>query len=137
MPLRMLIAEDEFSSRMLLVAILRPYGESDVAVDGREAVKAVQDALADNQPYDLICLDIMMPNLDGQATLKEIRRLEIEHGIQPGKGAKVIMTTALYDAINVMAAFKTQCEAYLVKPIQKSKLMEQLRKFGLRQDEYP
>ena len=82
-------------SRRLLQAILAPHGACHVAVGGREALEAFKMALKDKQPYNLICLDIMMPEMDGQEVLKEIRRTEDELGISGCDRAKIIMTTAL------------------------------------------
>lgn len=129
--MRTLIVEDDFTSRILLQTILSPYGECHVATNGEEAVKAVTDSLSQNEPYDLICLDIMMPGMDGQAALEKIRKIENELGIETGKGAKVIMTTALKDKKNVMTAFYEYCDAYMIKPIDKAKLLDHLRKFNL------
>ena len=80
------------------------------------------------EPYDLVTLDIMMPKLDGQAALREIRSLEEEHGYVLGRGAKVVMTSALRDAKNIMSAFREACDGYLSKPIDKEKLFALLRK---------
>mgnify|MGYP001293260122 CR=1 FL=1 len=131
MKLRVLIAEDDFVSRRLLQRFLSAHGDCDVAVNGKEAVEAFRLAWEAGQPYDLICLDIMMPEMDGHEVLRRIR--EIEHGKNAGglTGAKVIMTTALGDYENIMAAFKEQCEAYVVKPIDKQTLLEKIRFTGL------
>ncbi|MCA1987263.1 MAG: response regulator, partial [Desulfovibrio sp.] len=64
--MRVLIVEDDFTSRKLMQTILSPYGDCDVAVNGREAVEAFQNALNSAKPYDLVCMDIMMPEMDGQ-----------------------------------------------------------------------
>ena len=129
--LRILIVDDEFSARKLFEVILKSYGTCDLAEDGVEAVAKVQKALSSGTPYDLICLDIMMPGMDGQEALSTIRALEKKKGIWPGNGSKIIMTTALHDASNIMKAFIDQCESYLVKPIQKDKLVAELEKLGL------
>jgi len=129
--IRTLVVEDDFTCRLLLQKFLAPVGESHVAVDGEEALAAVRLALEAQEPYQLICLDIMMPKLDGQATLHALRQIEETHGVPLGKGAKVVMTTCLKDNHNIMEAFRGQCDAYLVKPIARAKLLEQLVRLGL------
>jgi len=126
--MKSLIVDDDFTCRLLLHEILKIYGPAHIAVNGAEAVQAVHAALETKDPYQLICLDIMMPGMDGQATLKEIRALEEAAGVGFGLRTKVIMTTALSDVTSVMTAFGGLCDAYLVKPIQKAKLLEELRK---------
>lgn len=110
---------------------LSPYGVCDLAVDGEEAVEAFTLAMKEEEPYDLICLDIMMPKKDGQTVLKEIREIEERHNITGLDGVKIIMTTALNDSKNILEAFKSQCEAYIPKPISKQKLLEEMRALGL------
>jgi len=129
--MKCLIVEDDFTARKLLQMYLSDYGDCFIAVNGREAVEAVRQALDEGQPYDLICLDIMMPEMDGQEALKVIRQVEKEHGIAGLDNVKVIMTTALDDPRNVMGAFRGGCEAYIVKPIAKKKLVEEMEKLGV------
>lgn len=129
--MRILIAEDDFASRTLMADILAPYGSCHVAVNGKEAIEAVENALKNDQPYDCICLDIRMPEMNGQEALKTIRQIEQEHGIAVGDGAKIIMTTALSAPRDILDAFNEQCEAYLVKPIRREKLLQQMEKLNL------
>jgi two-component system, chemotaxis family, chemotaxis protein CheY len=130
--MKTLIVEDDFISRRILKEILSPYGECDIAIDGEEAVQAFRLALDESASYDLVCMDIMMPNMDGQEALKLIRALEKERGESGAKETKVIMTTALGDPRSVVEAFyKGGATSYLVKPISKQKLLQELRNFGL------
>ncbi|MDR3632089.1 MAG: response regulator [Desulfocapsaceae bacterium] len=129
--MKTLIVEDDFTSRLLLQELLKTYGQSHIAVTGGEAVEAVRIALGKNQPYDLICMDIMMPEMDGQQALREIRTLEEAHGIFSPKGSKIIMTTALTEMKDVMNAYHNLCDAYLTKPIQKAILLEELKNLRL------
>ncbi|MEI8372542.1 MAG: response regulator [Planctomycetota bacterium] len=129
--MKTLIVEDDFTSRLLLQAILSPYGECHIAVNGREALQAFHLANEKGHPYDLICLDIMMPELDGHAVLNALRAAEEAKGIHFGDGAKVIMTTALADSSNVFSAFRETCDGYQFKPIDKAKLLENLASLGL------
>ncbi len=133
--MKTLIVEDDLTSRRLLQKILSPYGSCDIAVDGKESVEAFHLALEEKQPYDLICIDIMMPKMDGQEVLREIRKIEAERRIHGLSGAKIIMTTALGDKGNIMKAFKEQCEAYLVKPIDRKKLLKEIKNLGLLEQE--
>lgn len=130
--MKILIVEDEFVSRTLLQEILSPYGVCHAASNGLECLVAFKQALDDKAPYDLVCLDIMMPELDGQEALKQIRQIEQERGIGGKDLVKVIMVTALGDAKNIMKSFmKGQCEAYLTKPIDSDKVVETCSKLGL------
>lgn len=107
------------------------YGECDVTVDGKEAFEAFSMALEEGEGYDLICLDIMMPVLDGYQALKLIRGLEEELSIPDEKRAKIIMTTGLSERRNVVKAFDLGCTAYAGKPIDKKKFEKLLKKLGL------
>lgn len=129
--MKTLIVEDDLSSRLLLQKILSPYGECHIAVNGREAVTAFGMAKAEKKPYDLICLDIMMPEMNGQEVLLEIRKIEKTEGTLVGNGVKIFMTTALDDKESVITAFREWCDAYLIKPISKAKLLEYCKSFGL------
>jgi len=124
--MKTLIVEDDFTSRILLQKFLAPYGESHVAINGVEAVAAFSTALFSDDPYDLVCLDIMMPEKDGQATLKDIRAIEESKGTLLGDGVKIIMVTALSSMDEKITAFKEACDAYLVKPVDRNKLINLL-----------
>lgn len=131
MTMKSLIVEDDFTSRLLIQKLLIRYGECHMAVNGREAVTAFADAIRSREPYTLVCLDILMPELDGHQALKEIRSLEENNGIMIGDGVKIIMTTALGDMNNKLAAIHEACDAYLVKPIDGHKMLETLQRFKL------
>lgn len=129
--MKILIVEDDFVSRRILQQILSPYGVCDIVTNGVEAINAFTLALEEQEPYDLICLDIMMPEMNGQEVLKEIRKIEQEQGVFGLDCVKIVMTTALGDSENIKRAFREQCEAYLVKPIDKKKLLNMLTQLGL------
>ncbi|HEQ70989.1 MAG TPA: response regulator [Spirochaetia bacterium] len=130
--MRILIVEDDFGSRKLLQNLLSVYGECDIAVDGEEAVDAFKLAWKEKSPYALICMDIMMPKINGQEALKLIREYERQHDIKPSEEVKVIMTTVLDDPKNVIEAlYKGGASAYIVKPIEKEKLIKEIEELGL------
>ena len=129
--MKTLIVEDDFTNRLLLQELLKGYGLCHVAVNGKEGADAALLALDAGEPYDLICLDIMMPEMDGQEALRKIRDNEEARGVLSTKGSKILMTTAMGDVKSVNAAFNSLCDGYLTKPIHKEKLVEELRKLKL------
>ena len=129
--MRILIAEDDFASRKFMLSFLSDYGECDVTADGREAVDAFALALEEKAGYDLVCLDIMMPKMDGYQALEAIREIEKEQKVPEERASKVIMTTALSDSRNVRKAFELGCVAYAGNPISQAKFERQLQKLGL------
>ena len=131
--IKILIAEDDFTSRNFLKRLLAEIGDCDIAVNGPEAIKAYQESLLMSSPYQLICLDVMMPLMNGHEVLKAIRQIESESGILLSEGSKIIMTTGVSDKKSVIGAFKEGCESYLIKPIAKEKLIEELKKLRLTQ----
>jgi len=126
-----LVVDDDFTNRLVIHEILKSFGNVHIAANGKEAVFAVARAIESGKCYDLICLDIMMPEMDGQETLREIRRLEKENHILPHDASRILMTTALDDPRSVIDSFKGLCDGYLVKPIRKARLLDELRKWGL------
>jgi two-component system chemotaxis response regulator CheY len=126
--MRCLIIDDDPVCRKALAAVLGQHGRVAEAATGRHALDQVRKAIADKQPFALITLDIMMPDLDGHATLTAIRALEQQAGATP---TKIFMTSALGDGRNVSAAFREQCTGYLTKPVDFAKLVDLLHEHGL------
>ncbi len=129
--MKTLIVEDDPVSRLLLVEIMARHGECHSAERGQQALEAFKQARAEGKPFDLICLDIMMPEMDGRDVLKTIRESEEAEGVRTRERVKVIMTTALGDMKTIIASFNEWCDAYLVKPIDRHKLYAHLKAFGL------
>jgi len=129
--MRSLIVEDEFTSRMQIQYFLEEYGHCDIAVTGTEAVDAYKMANDAKKPYDLICLDINLPEKNGHQVLEEIRKMEEETGESLKNPVKIFMTTAMDSMRNVIDAYYGLCDEYLTKPIEKEKLVAKLREHKL------
>ncbi len=130
--MRILIAEDERKSRKLLQVILSAYGECDAVENGREAVDAFVKAHDEGKPYDLICLDIMMPEMDGHEALRTIRAKEDELNLGWPNGVKIFMVTALdSDKDMISAIMHENCTDYIVKPLEREVLISKLKKYQL------
>lgn len=129
--MRILIVDDDFFCRLALQEMLKAYGDCHMAANGIEAVEAVRTALHADAPYDLICLDIMMPDMDGHQALIDIRALEGTGGLASLEGAKIVMITAVSDSESIRASIRDRCDYFLVKPIRKEKLIAVLRAMAL------
>ncbi len=129
--MKILIVEDELSQQRLLEMLLVDYGSCDLAANGREALMAINRAFDDREPYDLVCLDIMMPEMDGQESLQKIRQLEIKHYREGLPSIKIIMITAKNMAKNMLSTFRAGCDAYITKPVSRKKLIRQICQLGL------
>lgn len=130
--MKILIVEDDLSSRKFLYKFMSCYGECDITVDGMEGLDAYLIALNEDEPYDLICLDIMMPKVDGVKVLKTIREVESQKEIEGDKKVKIIMTTALNDVDVVKNSFDSGCEVYANKPIDIKKLEIVMEKLNFK-----
>ncbi|MEO5340165.1 MAG: response regulator [Magnetococcus sp. MYC-9] len=133
--MKILIADDEFANRELLKYILQPYGTCVMAEDGTEAVSLFKTHLAEGEPFDLVLLDIMMPNMDGQEALREIRRMEKElygASLNTKDYSFVIMQTSLDDPKHLVESyFKGKCNGYITKPVTQDVLLDKLKKHNL------
>jgi two-component system, chemotaxis family, chemotaxis protein CheY len=130
--MKTLIVEDDFISRRVLAQMLSPYGACDIAIDGKEALLAFKLAHDEAAPYDLICMDIMMPQMNGHEALKSVRALEKERGILETQGVKVFMTSAKEGPRDVVEAmYQGGATVYIVKPIVKKQLLQELRNLEL------
>lgn len=126
-----LIVEDDISSQILFDRFLRGFGPTAKASDGQEALNHFEKSLKTGPRFDLVCLDIMLPGMNGQEILKVIRQMEEAAGIFGLQGCKILMLTALADSENIMSAFRAQCEGYLTKPIDYPHLIDELVKLDL------
>lgn len=129
--MKILIAEDDYVNRRFLFKFFSQYGDCDMVVNGEEAVTAFMFSLEEDEPYDLICLDIMMPKLDGLKALKMISSIEKDNNVSKDKLSKKFVITALDNVRDVEKAFELGCEVYVTKPINTAKLIEVMKKLKL------
>ena len=116
--MRILIVEDDFASRKFMMNFMSAYGDCDGTVDGMEAVEAYMMALEDEQPYDLICLDVMMPVMDGYEATAEIRKVS--------SNVPIIAVTAYAFAQDEQRIIKSGFDAYTAKPINGKVLKDKI-----------
>ena len=128
--IKILIVEDELTSRMALTSFLQPVGDVDITVNGNEALTTFEKAIENNQPYELIFLDIMLPELDGIEALEKIRKLETRYDVREYAKAKIIMTSSYADKDVILKAARAGCTSYMIKPMDRTRLYNEIRKHG-------
>lgn len=125
--LRVLIAEDDSNSLLILKRFIDPLAECDTAVDGKEAMDKYLTSLDEERPYDIIFLDIMMPRMNGIEVMEQIRDRELESGVLGADAVNIVMTTAVDDEQKIFDAHVTGCFNYLIKPLSKKSVIEQIK----------
>jgi signal transduction histidine kinase/CheY-like chemotaxis protein len=120
-PISILIAEDNPSNQRVLVDMLKRLGyRPDAVADGKEVLQALQI-----RPYDLVFMDIRMPEMDGITATKEIHRL------YPDNGPKVIAVTAFALEGDREKFLEAGMDDYIEKPVKIGNLTEVLNKHAL------
>ncbi len=117
-PLRILLAEDNLVNQKLAVGLLEKYGHTvSVAANGKLAVDAYS-----SERFDLVLMDVQMPEMDGISATREIRKLESINGFR----TPIIAMTA-----HAMPSDRERCVAagmdeYMAKPIRGRKLIQMI-----------
>lgn len=130
--LKILIVDDSDSLRYLLKSFLKEVGVCDEAVNGREAVSRVRDSLDAGGLYDLVIMDIMMPQVDGLDAVRRIATLLEEQGVARECWPKIVMLTCLGDSKHMMEAlYECGADAYITKPFERDVLFETITNLDL------
>jgi two-component system chemotaxis response regulator CheY len=133
--MRVLVIDDDESNRKLLKSMVAKMGECDTASNGKDALSAFKKAWEDWRPYDLVFLDILMPEMDGCQVLIKIRELERKKGIPDKLKAKIIMVSAASQKEMVMTCLRDGCDDFMVKPLETRLMISKIRHFGLLPEE--
>lgn len=127
--IKALIVDDDRLQRKLLSIYLDTIANIDYAENGAEGVDLAIQAISNGAPYELICLDITMPVMDGLSALKNIRELESQYG---AKRSLVFMISASSLPQDMIEAIEVgDCDDYIVKPIIKDSFIKLLSKHAL------
>ena len=127
--MRSLIADDESTSLKKMELIMKSYGPCDLVGDGQAAVDAFVQAWADWSPFDLILIDQIMPNLNGDAAVLKIRELEKAKNVPEDKKVKVVIVTGNSDKDTVVTCIQAGCNGFMVKPFDRQMVESKLLKF--------
>ena len=128
--MKILVAEDDLISQKLIATILSPYGTVETASDGQSAIDMLNRASESGQPYALVCLDVMMPFVDGIKVLAHLRSLESSRGVPEESQAAVIMITAIDSQDSFLRSFREGSQWYVTKPIKRAEFEVALAELG-------
>jgi two-component system, chemotaxis family, chemotaxis protein CheY len=126
--MKTLVVDDELVSRNKMQKIMESYGESEAVDNGHTAITTFRQALENRLPFDLITLDISMPDMDGTEVLFEMREIEEERNIPREKQVKILMVTSHSDKDTVVTSIQAECDDYIVKPFNKEIISEKIGK---------
>lgn len=129
--MRALLVEDSASTRKLLKTVISPYAEVVEAENGRTAVELYRAAVESADPFNYVFLDLVMPEMDGIEVLSAIRDDEETRQVPPDERAQVIVVSGHTEGDNIYDAYIRDCAAFLVKPIEREKLLREMRRIGL------
>ena len=131
--MKILVVDDLRFNRKLMTKYLSAYGECDTAENGLKAIEAVIKAWNEKKPYNLISTDIMMPEINGLEALVKIREFEKKQNIPKEKKIIAIVASSKGDKKSIIKAVsKGGAAAFLIKPVQKEKLIDEFEKLGIK-----
>lgn len=129
--MKTLIVDDNIVNRSSMQKIMEDMGISECAINGQEAIEMFKLHLEHSKPFDLVLLDIVMPGMDGIKVLKALRDLEQEQNVEPEKRSKILMVTSHSHKDVVLAALKSGCDGYIVKPFRKDVMIKKLKELKM------
>ncbi|KAF7946987.1 uncharacterized protein EAE97_004236 [Botrytis byssoidea] len=122
--IRVLVAEDNLVNQEVVLRMLKLEDVYDVVVakDGQEAYDKVKQSMEEGTFFNLIFMDIQMPNLDGLQSTRLIREM--------GYSAPIVALTAFAEESNVKECYESGMDHFLSKPIRRPALKQVLKKFA-------
>lgn len=125
--MHILVVDDEMVSRIKMETLMQTFGKCSAAENGQQAIECYQSALNEGAAYEVVMLDIDMPDMQGTEVLKKIR--EMEH--QGPHRAAVLMVTAQSGQEQVVSCIQGGCDDYIAKPFNISIIRNKLLKLGV------
>jgi len=127
---RILIVDDNLTNRHILSEILKSYNFKHAAVgSGKKAIQKVKEADDENRPFDVILMDVQMPEMDGFVAISKIKELELT------KQPKIAILTSVARKEDLQKARDLGIHKYLQKPVKMRKMILLLRELILGENQ--
>lgn len=127
--MKILIIDDESAAREKMNLMLSPYGDCDIAENGELAIQMYSAATHNENPYDLITIDVEMPGISGIQVLEKICTDEQKRSCP---ACRKIMVSGSGTRENIIAAAKYKCDGFLVKPVKRTIFEAKMEELGLQ-----
>ena len=129
--MKILIVDDDHVVRKKLSTIMETFGNCESVETGKAAVEAFRQAWENWAPFDLITLDISMPDMDGTEVLYEIRDIETKKNVPDDKKAKVFVVSSHSDKDTVITSIQAGCDDYIKKPFKRDFILQKIKDCGM------
>ncbi len=135
--MKILVVDDELVSRKKMQMIMEGIGECLAVENGTEALNAFRQAWESWVPFDLITLDIVMPDMDGTEVLNEIRKIEEERKIPKDKKVSIFMVTSQSEKDTIISCIRAGCDDFITKPFNRETVTKKLINKGFKVEGMP
>ena len=128
-----LIVDDSTAIRESFKEILSPLAECEEAVNGQAAVDLVKRRINQGKPFDLVLMDIIMPEKDGLTAVKEIRQFEHRRSCRESDCLTIVIVTTIREPSRILVAqYECGADAYITKPFTGETVLQTLSGNGLK-----
>jgi HD-like signal output (HDOD) protein/FixJ family two-component response regulator len=128
--MKILVVDDDPVTRALLKKMLSDFAECEAAENGTDAITAFKKERENGRPFDIITLDISMPDMDGKEVLQKIRAIEGETDVPKGTRVKILMASSNVDKNTILTCVQMGCDNYIAKPFDKKVIIQKIEKLG-------
>jgi len=129
--IKALIVEDVLLIQRLIERFMVSHADCITVADGKMALDLFTSHYFNGDPFNLVCLDIYLPKVNGLAVLENIRNFENEIRLSEEEKSKVIMISSLSNQNMIKKAKTLGCNGYITKPFSKEDVVEELTRLGL------
>ncbi len=129
--IKALIVEDVLLIQRMLQKLTAEYTESQAVMNGKDAVELFTSEYFNGGPFDLIFLDIFVPEMNGVEVLESIRAFEKELKMKDHEKVKIIMVTSMSNSNMIEKTRKLGCNGYITKPFSIDQIVDELKRLGL------
>ncbi len=126
--MKTLIVDDDTMVREALRHLLGQFGIVDEGENGVEGIRYIEESYRLNQPYNLILLDIVLPELDGYALIRKVRECEQTHNVELGKETKIVVISSRYDEPTILEAVGYGAMGVVQKPINSETVLNNIKR---------